>query len=361
MTQELIANMLGVRREGVTEAAGRCRTPVDRIPPRQDHHTRSQGPGSAVLRVLPGGQVGIRSAPAVRLQIAHRTFVRPRRGLGGGGPQSFASLGATDHQHPAPRAPGARTWLLEDGPGTVAKADRDLVPVAPGVISGDCAAGCAPRDLADRGTTPAGVAGTLDRPYRFDDPALGHRAPVATAGRNGRGLGARVRLGASASSAPRAAAPRVDRVAPSGEPAYKAGIGGAIAAMPNAANNPMEIPANHGAACAGRWKCVRISISLRCALPRASLAPNPAGNSSGTARKIVRGREDAAEHAADRHGVGTVANIWAARDGPWRFRGRWCGAASNGGPARQPASARSRLRKGPDGTARRTASASIPS
>jgi len=124
-------------------------------------------------------------------------------------------------------------------------------------------------------------------------PHSGHRDPVRPPAATGAGSGRACWPGASASPAPSAAAPRVDGVPPSGRPAYKAGIGGAIAAMPNAANNPMEIPANHGAACAGRWKCVRISISLRCALPRASLAPNPAGNSSGTARKVVRGREDA--------------------------------------------------------------------
>ena len=70
MTQELIANMLGVRREGVTEAAREaagCR--VDSIPPGQDHRTRSRWPGRSRLRVLPGRQDGIRSSPALRRHV----------------------------------------------------------------------------------------------------------------------------------------------------------------------------------------------------------------------------------------------------------------------------------------------------
>lgn len=53
MTQELIANMLGVRREG-----GGCGSPAgrrpDSLPARQDHRSRSATAGAAMLRMLPG-------------------------------------------------------------------------------------------------------------------------------------------------------------------------------------------------------------------------------------------------------------------------------------------------------------------
>ena len=71
MTQELIANMLGVRREGRhrgrREIAGRR---VDSLPSRPDQRGRSSGSGGAGLRVLRGGQDGIRSSAALRRQVA---------------------------------------------------------------------------------------------------------------------------------------------------------------------------------------------------------------------------------------------------------------------------------------------------
>ncbi len=65
MTQELIANMLGVRREGVTEAALQpAEAGPDPLRARPHHRARPPGARGAHLRVLRGGQEGIRPPAA---------------------------------------------------------------------------------------------------------------------------------------------------------------------------------------------------------------------------------------------------------------------------------------------------------
>ena len=59
------------RHRGRREVAGRR---VDSVTSRgTDHRARSPGSGGAVLRVLPGGQDGVRSSPALRRYVALRT------------------------------------------------------------------------------------------------------------------------------------------------------------------------------------------------------------------------------------------------------------------------------------------------
>ena len=73
MTQELIANMLGVRREGVTEAAGNVqRAGLIEYQPWPHHRARPAGPGGARLRVLRGGQEGVRSPAPLRHRSVNR-------------------------------------------------------------------------------------------------------------------------------------------------------------------------------------------------------------------------------------------------------------------------------------------------
>ena len=65
MTQELIANMLGVRREGVTEAAGKLQAEgLIQLQPRPHHRARPAAARGARVRVLRRGEEGIRPAAA---------------------------------------------------------------------------------------------------------------------------------------------------------------------------------------------------------------------------------------------------------------------------------------------------------
>jgi CRP-like cAMP-binding protein len=78
MTQELIANMLGVRREGVTEAAGKLhKLGVIRYSRGPDHRVGSSKAREALLRMLCRGQARNRPASAAVQHAGDRGFNGP--------------------------------------------------------------------------------------------------------------------------------------------------------------------------------------------------------------------------------------------------------------------------------------------
>jgi len=81
MTQELIANMLGVRREGVTEAAGKLQAAgvIDYGRGRISVIDRASF-GNSLVRVLSGREDRIRPPPALQHQIVVRRFCRRQQG-----------------------------------------------------------------------------------------------------------------------------------------------------------------------------------------------------------------------------------------------------------------------------------------
>ena len=112
MTQELIANMLGVRREGVTEAAGKLqRAGLIRYSRGRIEVHRPSGAGKSGLRVLRGSQARVRSAALPTSHAAILCTFSVNRSRSEGKPRGSAPRGLRTrrlpHRGAGPANPGS--------------------------------------------------------------------------------------------------------------------------------------------------------------------------------------------------------------------------------------------------------------